>query len=150
MVKKRLKALGLKLPELSPPGGSYVSVNQRGKVAYVAIQFPIRNGAYLYLGRYGKELNTEQGYEATQLVALNILAQVDHYIGFKAIEGLNHLDIYYRAVKGWDDAPIIVNGASDLMIDVLGNRGKHSRGLFGIKDFPRNFSVGITSSFTLR
>ena len=150
MIKEKLKTLGLSLPEIAPPGGSYVSVNVRGHIAYVAIQFPIEDGEYKYLGRYGWELSTEDGYKAAQLTALNILAQIDHYVGFDKIEGLNHIDAHYQAAVGWDDAPKVVNGASDLFVDVLGEAGKHSRGIFGVDNLPRNFSIGITSTFTLK
>lgn len=150
MIKSRLEALGLQLPSIAPPGGSYVSVNVRGSIAYVAIQFPILNDEYQFQGRLGWELSTEDGYQAAQLTALNILAQVDHYVGFDYVEGLNHIDAYYQAAVGWDDGPKVVNGASDLLVKVLEERGQHSRAIFGVDTLPRNFSVGVTSSFTLK
>ena len=78
---KNLTRFNLKLPEISSPGGDYVSVNIREIIAYIAIQFPILNGEYLYQGRLGDELSTEDGYKAMQLCALNVLAQVDKKIG---------------------------------------------------------------------
>lgn len=150
MIKSRLEALGLQLPTIAPPGGSYVSVNVRGSIAYVAIQFPILNDEYRYPGRFGWELSTEDGYQAAELTALNILAQIHHYVGFDRVEGLNHIDAYYQAAVGWDDGPKVVNGASDLFVKVLEERGQHSRAIFGVDALPRNFSVGITSSFTLK
>ena len=150
MEEERLKALGLSLPPLAQPGGSYVSVNVRGKVAYVAIQFPMLGNQYKYLGRYGWELSTEEGYQAARLSALNVLAQINHYVGFEQIEGLNHIDAHYQCAVGWDEAPKVVNGASDLFLAVLEEKGQHSRGIYGIDSLPRNFSIGITSSFTLK
>lgn len=148
-IKTQLDKLNLSLPKIAPPGGNYVSVNNRGNIAYVAIQFPIDDKAYLFRGKYGKDLTTDDGYQAAQLTALNILAQIEHYIGFDKILGLNHIDIYYTAANDWDDAPILANGASDLFVKVLGEKGKHSRGIYGVDNLPRNFSIGITSSFTL-
>ena len=150
MIEEKLKSLGLSLPPIAPPGGSYVSVNVRGSIAYVAIQFPILGEEYKYLGRYGWELSTEDGYQAARLTALNILAQIEHYVGFDKIEGLNHIDAHYQAAVGWDEAPKVVNGASDLFVEVLGDAGKHSRGIYGVDNLPLNFSIGITSSFTLK
>lgn len=150
MISDKLKELNLSLPPIAAPGGSYVSVNVRGMIAYVAIQFPILGEEYKYTGRYGWELSTADGYEAAKLTALNILAQVEHYVGFDKIEGLNHLDIYYQCAVGWDEAPKVANGASDLFTDVLGDRGRHTRGIYGIDNLARNFSIGITSSFTLK
>ena len=74
---ENIKKLGLELPNPSTPGGSYVSVNVRGKIAYIAIQFPILNEEYLYQGRLGNEISTEKGYKAMQLCALNVLAQIN-------------------------------------------------------------------------
>lgn len=147
--KKNLTELGLELPEVSTPGGNYVSVNIRENIAYVAIQFPILNKEYLYQGRLGDELTTEQGYKAMELCALNVLAQMDKNVGFNNIIGLNHIDAYFQSAKNWDESPKVVNGASDLFVKVLQEKGKHSRSIFGVEKLPRNFSVGLTVSFTI-
>lgn len=147
--KENLANLNLKLPEVSTPGGSYVSVNVRSNIAYIAIQFPILNGEYLYQGRLGNEISTEEGFKAMELCALNVLAQVDKKIGFDKIVGLNHIDAYFQSATDWDDSPIVVNGASDLFVKVLEDKGRHSRAIFGVEKLPRNFSVGLTASFTL-
>ena len=147
--KENLAKLNLELPEVSTPGGSYVSVNVRGNIAYIAIQFPILNEEYLYQGRLGNEITTEEGYKAMELCALNVLAQVNKKIGFSKIIGLNHIDAYFQSGTDWDDSPIVVNGASDLFVKVLEEKGKHSRAIFGVEKLPRNFSVGLTASFTI-
>jgi enamine deaminase RidA (YjgF/YER057c/UK114 family) len=148
-ITNNLKKLNLELPNISVPGGSYVSVNVRANIAYIAIQFPILNGDFLYQGRFGKELTTDEGYKAMELCALNVLAQVDKKIGFDRIIGLNHIDAYFQAEGDWDDSPKIVNGASDLFKHVLGDKGVHSRAIFGVHKLPRNFSVGLTTTFTI-
>lgn len=148
--KENLNKLNLELPGVSTPGGSYVSVNIRGNIAYIAIQFPIFNEEYLYQGRLGNEITTEQGYEAMELCALNVLAQVEHKIGFDNIVGLNHIDAYFQSGDDWDESPKVVNGASDLFVKVLEEKGKHSRAIFGVEKLPRNFSVGLTTTFTIK
>lgn len=147
---EKLKELGLALPKVSTPGGSYLSVNVRENIAYIAIQFPIYNEKFLYQGRLGNELSTEDGYKAMQLCALNVLAQVDKKIGFGNIVGLNHIDAYFQSGEDWDDSPKVVNGASDLFVKILGERGDHSRAIFGVHKLPRNFSVGLTTTFTTK
>lgn len=147
---ENLKEIGLKLPDVSKPGGNYVSVNVRENIAYIAIQFPIRNEKYKYQGRLGDELSTEDGYKAMELCALNVLAQVDKKIGFDKVVGLNHFDAYFQSGGNWDDSPIVVNGASDLFVKVLNEKGKHSRAIFGVDKLPGNFSVGLTASFTVK
>ena len=147
---EKLKQSGLILPKVSTPGGNYVSVNVRANIAYVAIQFPIENETYFYQGRLGDEITTPEGYEAMKLCALNVLAQVNSKVGFENILGLNHIDAYFQSGKSWDESPEVVNGASDFFINILGDRGTHSRAIFGVAALPRNFSVGLTASFTLK
>lgn len=146
---EKLTSLGLKLPQVSKPGGSYQSVNIRGNIAYIAIQFPILNGDFKYQGRLGDEWNMEDGSKAMQLSALNVLAQIENKIGFHKLIGLNHIDAYYQSVENWDEGPKVVNGASDLFVEVLGEKGNHSRAIFGVHKLPRNFCVGLTASFTI-
>jgi len=147
---ENLKALGIKLPEVSTPGGSYVSVNVRENIAYISIQFPILNEEFKFQGRLGNEISTEDGYKAMELCAMNVLAHVNKKIGFDKIVGLNHIDAYFQSGSDWDDSPIVVNGASDLFIKALEEKGKHSRAIFGVEKLPRNFSVGLTTSFTIK
>lgn len=148
--KENLDKYGYKLPNASIPGGSYVSVNIRKNVAYIAIQFPILNEEYLFQGRLGRDLTTEDGYKAMELCALNVLAQMDKKVGFEKVIGLNHIDAYFQSAGSWDDSPIVVNGASDLFVKILEDKGAHSRAIFGVDKLPRNFSVGLTASFTIK
>lgn len=149
-VTKNLRSHGLVLPDISTPGGSYVSVNVRGNIAYVAIQFPIENGTYKYQGRLGESISTDEGYKAMELCALNVLAQIDAKVGFENIAGLNHIDAYFQSGRNWDDSPLVVNGASDVFVKVLDDRGMHSRAIFGVDKLPRDFAVGLTATFTLK
>lgn len=149
-ILNQLSNLNLSLPEPSTPGGSYVSVNKRGNIAYIAIQFPILNNDFLYQGRLGEEISTEEGYKAMELCALNVLSQIYHKIGEDNLVGINHIDAYFQSGEDWDDSPIVVNGASDLFVKVLGEKGTHSRAIFGVEKLPRNFSVGLTVSVTIK
>lgn len=148
--KENLDKFGYRLPDVSTPGGSYVSVNVRESIAYIAIQFPILNKEYKYQGRLGDELSTDDGYKAMELCALNVLAQVDKKVGFEKIVGLNHIDAYFQSGESWDESPNVVNGASDLFVKILERKGEHSRAIFGVDRLPRNFSVGLTATFTIK
>ncbi len=97
----------------------------------------------------GKEVTTSDGYNAAQMCALDILAQINKHAGFENIYSLNHFDAYFQAAEGWDESPVVMNGASDLFRQVLEDKGRHSRAIFGVERLPRNFSIGITASFTL-
>lgn len=147
---RNLSKLNLSLPEISFPGGNYQSVNVRQNIVYVAIQFPIKNGKYLFIGSLGDEITTQQGCKALELCTLNVLSQIHNKIGFENVIGLNHIDICYRAINNWDESPIIANRASELFIKALGEKGNHSRSIYGIDKLPSNFCVGLTSSFTLK
>ncbi len=149
-IERKLQEWQLELPIPSTPGGSYSPVNIRGKVAYIAIQFPIINNALMYTGRFGENLTTEDGYKAMQQAALNVLSQVQDKIGFDKIEGLNHMDAYYQSGENWNEAPQVVDGASDLFLHLLGTKGTHSRAIFGVHKLYGNLSVGITCHFTLK
>lgn len=142
-IQEKINELGLTLPEASKPSGNYISVNIPGNIAYIAIQLPKRGDDWIYKGRIGAELTTEDGYKAMELCALNVLAHINKSIGLENVVGINQFNAYYQAAKDWDDAPRIVDGASDLFVNVLGEKGKHSLAIFGIDKLPRNFSVGI-------
>jgi len=146
----KINEMGLILPTPTKPGGNYVPVNVRGKIAYVAIQFPLFNGTPSFLGRLGDEMNTHEGYKAAQLCALNVLAQIDFNIGFENIEGLNHLDIYYQSTADWDNPAKVANGASDLFVETLGEMGKHTRAIIGAERLVKNFCVGLVANFTIK
>jgi enamine deaminase RidA (YjgF/YER057c/UK114 family) len=146
----RLKYLNLELPSVTLPGGTYVSVNVRNNIAYVAIQFPILENSFFYQGVLGDKISTKDGILAMQMCALNVLAQIKDKVGFDSIEGLNHIDVYYRSLEQWDDSPIVADGASELFLNVLEEKGKHTRAIFGVQNLPRNFCVGLTATFTTK
>lgn len=85
-----------------------------------------------------------------RLCALNVITQVKNKIGFENILGLNHIDAYFQSGRSWDESPEVVDGASDLFVNILGNKGAHSRAIFGVEALPRNFSVGLTAGFTIK
>lgn len=150
IIQEKLRSLGVVFGAAPQPGGSYVAVNIRGNIAYVAIQLPIRDNQFFFLGRLGNEVTTEQGYEAAKMAATNVLLQIDKFVGYDRIVGLNHADIYYQVSGTWDEGPRVANGASDLFLQVLGDRGQHTRAIFGVDRLPKNHSIALTTSFTIK
>ena len=146
----KLRVLGISLGTPPKPGGSYEPVNIRANIAYVAIQFPIAEGKFIHPGRIGKEVTTAQGYEAARAAAINVLAQINEFIGFERIAGLNHLDIYFQADDNWDEGPKVANGASDLFLEALGERGKHTRAILGVHKLSRGHCVAVVATFTIK
>lgn len=145
----KLRAMGISFGPPPKPGGSYVAVNVRANIAYVAIQFPIVEGQHLYTGRLGREVTTQQGYEAARAAAVNVLNQINNSIGFERLVGLNHLDIYFQADDDWDEGPKVANGASDLFLEALGDKGRHSRAIMGVHKLSRGHCVAVVASFTV-
>lgn len=146
----RLAARGLSLPEPPAPGGAYDPVRVLGGVAYVAAQFPFAGGDLAYRGRLGRELTTQDGYRAAELCALNVLAHIDRAVGFGRVLGLNRVEAYLVAAEGWDDFPAVVDGASRLFLDALGDAGRHARALVGVERLPLGAPVELTATLTLR
>ena len=149
-IQDNINSLQINTGNLPKPGGSYIAVNTRGNIAYVAIQFPIKDGQLQHAGRLGDQISTEQGYEAAGICARNIIGQIQKFVGFENIEGLNHLDIYFQNAENWNDGPKVANGASDLFNEILGEAGKHTRTIIGVHSLSRNSCIAITSSFTLK
>ena len=149
-VVDRLRALGISLGTPPKPGGSYIAVNIRANIAYVAIQFPIVEGKFIHPGRIGRDITTEQGYEAAKAAAINVLSQINETVGFERLAGLNHLDIYFQADDHWDEGPKVANGASDLFLAALGDRGKHTRAIMGVHKLSRGHCVAVVASFTIK
>lgn len=148
---ERLATQGITLPEPPAPGGSYESVRVLGGVAYVAIQFPFADGKPAFEGRLGRELTTDQGRKAARLCALNVLAQLDKYVGLGQVLGLNRIEAHMATVEGWDEFPKVLDGASELFLQVLGpEAGRHARALYGVERLPMNLPVSLTATFTLR
>ncbi|MEO8582491.1 MAG: RidA family protein [Flavitalea sp.] len=149
LLQKLLDA-GTDVNDVPAPGGSYVALNIRDNIATVAIQSPIDQQQFLYRGTLGKDITTEDGIKAARLCALNVLKQVNRYVKEEDLIGLNHVDIMYQCTEDWDDGPTVANGASDLFLQVLGDKGIHTRSISGVFRLPRKFSVMIVASFTVK
>jgi enamine deaminase RidA (YjgF/YER057c/UK114 family) len=120
-----------------------------GAVAYVAIQFPVRDGQWSWRGRLGREISTEEGYQAARACALNVLSQLDLAPGLDRIAGLNRIEAYMLTTPGWEDWPRVLDGASHLFVEALGENGRHARTLFGVERLPRDVPIALTATATL-
>lgn len=149
-IRDSLAARGILLPSPPSPGGAYEPVRVMGGIAHVAIQFPIQNGDWIWRGRLGRELSTEDGYQAARLCALNVLAQLDRTPGLDQIAGLNRVDAYLLTADGWDGFPRVLDGASHLFLEALGEAGCHSRSLVGVERLPGNAPIALTVTATVR
>ncbi len=143
-IEERLEALGLQLPPPPSPVAAYVSTVRTGDLVFVSGHGPMRDGRFTGIGKLGRDLDIEAGYQAARLVMLNCLASVKAEIG--------DLDKITRIVKvlgmvnsapGFEEQPAVINGASDLLIEILGDRGRHARSAVGMAELPFGISVEI-------
>jgi enamine deaminase RidA (YjgF/YER057c/UK114 family) len=150
-IHSKLKDLGLELPQAAAPAANYVPYVISGAHIFVAGQIPFLNGQAMHQGRLGETLDTAQGVQAAQACALNILAQAHAAVGgdFSKIRRLVKLGAFVNSVPAFTDQPLVVNGASDLFVAVMGEAGKHARFAVSAPSLPRGVAVEIDAIFEL-
>lgn len=144
-IDARLAELGIALPEAAAPVANYVAYVVSGNVVHVAGQLPVENGELKYAGAVGGEVSVEAGAAAARLCALNVIAQVKAACGgdLDRVARVLKLNGFVNAPAGFTDQPKVVNGASDLMVDVFGEAGRHARSAIGMGSLPFDASVEI-------
>lgn len=150
-IHKKLAEQGLELPKAAAPAANYVPYVVSGKHIFVAGQIPFLNGEKMHMGRLGENLGVDEGRKAAQACALNILGQVDAAINgdWSKIKRCVKLGAFVNCVPAFTDHPAVVNGASDLMVTVLGEAGKHARFAVGAPSLPLGVAVEIDAIFEL-
>lgn len=146
-----LADLGLALPPVSAPAGSYQPVVQTGSVIYISGQIPMGANGPEYIGTCGDTATLEDGQSAARLCALNILAQAKAHLGdLERIARVVKLTGFVNATADFKDHPKVVNGASDLMVAVLGERGRHARAAVGMSSLPFGVAVEVEAIIEVR
>ncbi len=150
-IEQRLAQQKLELPEAPAPPGNYVPHTISGKLLFVAGQLPFRGGQVAITGRLGAEVNGAEGQEAARLCALNLLAQAKAACGGE-LDRLGRclkLGGYVACTPEFSAHPEVVNGASDLIVQVMGEAGRHARFAVGCTSLPRNAAVEVEAIFEL-
>ncbi len=149
--EKKLIELGLTLPEVAPAAANYVPYVLSGRHLFVAGQIPFLNGQKMHIGRLGENLTIEQGQEAAKACALNILAQLKHAIAgdWNHLVKCVKLGGFVNSTAEFDQHPAVINGASDLLVAVLGEKGRHARFAVGVSNLPFGVAVEIDAIFEL-
>lgn len=144
----RLDALGLRLPPTPAPQGSYVPAVRSGNLVFVAGQLPMRDGALVYKGKVGRDLDLEQAKDAARICFLNALAALGFVgIGPEKVTRVVRLGGFVQAIDGFADHPKVLNGASDLARELFGEAGTHARAAVGVHSLPLDAAVEIESVF---
>lgn len=150
-LQTKLEAAGFSLPEAAAPAANYVPYVISGNTVFVSGQIPFLNGEKMHLGCVGKDLTTEQGVEAAQACALNILAQVNDAVGgdWSKVKRCVKLGGFVNSTPDFTDQPSVINGASNLIAEVMGDAGKHARFAVSAPSLPLGVAVEIDAIFEI-
>ncbi|MBR5283933.1 MAG: RidA family protein [Clostridia bacterium] len=140
----KLEALGLTLPPVSAPIGSYVTCKRQGNLLYLSGAGPIVQGEVLYKGKVGAEITPDVAYEAAKVTALNLMANLKAELGdLSKVKSIVKLLGLVACADGFYGQPGVINGASDLLFEVFGEKGRHARSAIGVFSLPMNIPVEI-------
>ena len=147
----RLKELGISIPEAPAPAANYVPFTTSGNLVFVAGQVPFVDGKLTKTGRVGEDASVEDGYEQARICAINLIAQVKVACGgdLDRVRRVVKLGGFVASAPDFTGQPAVVNGASDLMVDVFGDAGKHARFAVGANVLPLGCVVEIDGIFEI-
>lgn len=149
--EKRLLDLAIQLPAIPPAGGNYLPYRRSGNQLFLSGVISVSSDGDSWHGQLGGTRSIEDGYAAARLCALNVLATLREITGsLDAISQILYLGGYVNAVSGFDASPQVINGASDLFIEVLGEAGQHARAAVAVAGLPKNATVEIQTIVELK
>ena len=142
--EEKLTSLGLALPEAPKPVATYVPAVQTGNLLFLSGVLPMRNGQLAFTGKLGRELTVLQGMEAAKVAVLNALAIAKQELGSldritRVVKVVGHV----ASADGFVEQPQVLNGASDLLVAIFGDAGRHARVATGAAELPRRAAVEI-------
>jgi enamine deaminase RidA (YjgF/YER057c/UK114 family) len=143
-VEEVLRSKGLVLPAVAKPLASYVPAVRTGNLVFTSGQIPSESGELKFRGQVGLDLSQEDGVKAARMACLNALAAVASVAGdLDQVRQIVRVNGYVNSADGFTDQPTVVNGASDLLVELFGERGQHTRCAVGVSELPRNAAVEI-------
>lgn len=150
-IPAKLEEMGLSLPDASAPAANYVPFVRSGSLLFVSGQIPFTSDGALITGKLGADMDVDGGVAAAQRCALALLAQVGAACGgdFSALQRVVKLTGFVNSTPEFTDQPKVINGASDLLVAVLGDTGRHSRSAVSAAALPLGVAVEIEGIFEL-
>jgi len=151
-IDQALADLNITLPTPLAPVANYVPYVQSGNLVVISGQLPMKDGALAFTGHVGMDVTIEQAQEAARLCAINLLAQVKAAAGgdLSRVVRCVRLGVFVNSAHEFTDQPKVANGASDLMVAVLGEAGKHARAAVGVNTLPLGAAVEVEAIFELK
>lgn len=144
MINEKLAELGISIPDAPTPLAAYVPGQVVGNLLFTSGQVALQNGAIAYKGKIGGNLSEEEGIAAARVCAINCLAVAKKLLGdLEKIERIVKLTVFVNCVDGYANEPKIANGASELLVELFGENGKHTRSAVGVSGLPLDSAVEI-------
>ncbi len=149
-IEARLQAMDVVLPAAAAPAANYVPYMQTGDLLFTSGQLPLRDSKLIATGLLGRDLDTAGGKEAAQACAINILAQAKAALGdLERIRRLVKITVFVASTPDFTEQHLVANGASDLLVAALGERGRHARSAVGTVTLPLGAPVEIEAIFEI-
>jgi len=150
-IQDNIKKLNINLPDAPDPVGSYVAIKIAGNLLYISGQISMNDKNELIKGKLGKELNTKEGYDAAQRCALSIIAQAKKACDedLSKIKSCIKITGFVNSTEDFIEQPKVINGASDLIVSVFGDIGKHSRAAISVNSLPLGAAIEVEAIFEL-
>ncbi len=150
-IENKLKELNIQIPDANAPVANYVGFNKSGNQVYISGQLPIVNGELKYSGKVGSEVSKEDAYDGAKICAINIISQLKLACegNLDRVKKCVRLGIFVNGDADFGDQPFVANGASDIIVEIFGEKGKHARAAVGAGSLPRNTAVEIDAIFEI-
>lgn len=143
-IEEKIKSLGLDLPETPKPVAAYIPALQVNDLVFTSGQLPMQKGELKFKGKLGREFTKEQAYDAAAMCAMNALSAIRGVIGdLDRIEQVVKLTGFVASAEGFTDQPAVINGASELLQKIFGEKGAHSRSAVGVAELPLGAAVEL-------
>lgn len=142
--EEQLKELGIELPQAPKPVATYIPAVRAGNLLFLSGVLPMQNGQLAFTGKLGRDLTVEQGMQAAKMALLNALAIAKQELGTldritRVVKVVGHV----ASAEGFTDQPQVLNGASDLLVEIFGDAGRHARVAIGAAELPRRAAVEL-------
>jgi enamine deaminase RidA (YjgF/YER057c/UK114 family) len=150
-INEKIESLGIKIPQASAPVANYVGFVKSGNQIIISGQLPLEDGKIKYVGKVGGDVSVEDATEAAKLCAINIIAQLNLALDndLEKIKKCVKLGIFVNAIPEFTDHPKVANGASDLIVEIFQEKGKHARAATGAGSLPLGAAVEIDAIFEI-
>jgi enamine deaminase RidA (YjgF/YER057c/UK114 family) len=144
VIEERLAELGIELPPAPRPVASYIPVKVVGDLAWVAAQIPMQDGAVTAAGSVGADVTTDEANAGARRCAIQALAALRAALGsLDRVKGIVKVDAFVASAPGFTEQPTVANGASDLLVEVFGDEGRHARAAVGVSELPLGAAVEV-------